>query len=363
MRRTISLFLALLMLFGILAPGALAAEQDTSSNISISLYSSLPFNDVNSNNWFYHYVRTMHLEGIMQGTTPSTFAPHDTFSRAQVLATLFRIHHGRAANATDLRNNNFSDVASTVWSAPYVTWAANNGITPTSSGTFGPNQAATRQEIALLIHRYVINMTTRSSGSVADAQWNRFTDRNQIAGQDAYLALRFANNNGIVTGIERDGVFTIAPTATATRAQAATMLVRLLGLLPGFPPDPGPAPHAFEQRVFELVNIERTNRGLHALAWHNTLATLARAHSVDMVNRDFFYHTCPSGRSPSDRMIAAGIRGSIAAENIAFGFRTPEEVVNAWMGSQSHRDNILHPSLRHLGVGFYRDHWTQKFFG
>ena len=361
MKRTISLFLALLMLFGIFAPGALAAEPDTSS--MISLHSSLPFHDVNPNNWFYQYVRSMHVDGIMQGTSPTTFAPNQTFSRAQVLATLFRIHHGRAANATDLRNNNFTDVASTAWLAPYVTWAANNGITTATSGTFGPNQAATRQEIALFIHRYVINLTNLNSSSVANAQWNRFTDRNQIAGQDAYLGLRWANNNGIVTGLERDGVFTIAPTATATRAQAATMLVRLLGLLPGFPPDPGPTPSAFEQRVFELVNIERTNRGLNALTWHNTLASLARAHSVDMVNRNFFDHTCPSGRLPWDRMHNAGLSFGVAAENIASGFRTPEEVVNGWMSSQGHRDNILHPSLRHLGVGFYRDHWTQKFMG
>jgi len=362
MKRIISLLLAILMLFGIFMPGALAAEQDTNSTI-ISLQSSLPFHDVNPNNWFYTYVRTMHVEGVMQGTTANAFAPNQTFSRAQVLATLFRIHHGRSANATDPRNNNFSDVASTAWSAPYITWAANNQILPATSGAFGPNQAAMRQEIALFIHRYVINLTNLNSGSVANAQWNRFTDRGQISGQGAYNALRWANNNGIVTGIERDGAFTIAPTATATRAQAATMLVRLLGLLPGFPPDPGPAPSAFEQRVFELINIQRANRGLQALAWHDGLANLARAHSVDMVNRDFFHHTCPSGRSLADRLNDAGLRWSIAATNLAFGFPTPEAVVSAWMDSQEQREHILHPGLRHLGVGFHNYHWTLKFIG
>jgi len=363
MKRTISILLAALMLFGIFAPGAFAAEPDTKS---ISLHSALPFHDVSPNNWFYAYVRSMHVEGIMQGTSANTFAPHETFSRAQVLATLFRIHHGRTANTSDPRDNNFTDIASTPWSAPYVTWAARNGITTGTSGTFGPNQAATRQEIALFIHRYVINLTDLNSGSVANAQWNRFTDRSQIAGQDAYNALRWANNNGIVTGIERGGTFTIAPTDTATRAQAATMLVRLLGLLPGLPPqqpEPPTNANAFEQRVFELVNTERTNRGLQALAWHDGLAAVARAHSVDMATRGFFSHTCPSGTLPWDRMRVAGLSFSRAAENIALWHSTPEGAVDAWMDSQGHRDNILHPGLRYLGVGFYNHRWTQKFMG
>jgi len=363
MKRIISLLLAVLMLFGLLTTGALATEPDVKS---ISLQSqALPFRDVNPDNWFYFYVRSMYMEGIMQGVSANTFAPHEAFSRAQVLATLFRIHHGRAANTSDSRDNNFTDVATTSWPAPYVTWAANNGITMTTSGAFVPNQAAVRQEIALFVHRYVMNLTEINSGSVASGQWNRFADREQIFGQDAYDALRWANNNGIVTGIERSGVFTIAPTATATRAQAATMLVRLWGLLTGPPvsPDPPSTSASLEQRVFELVNIERTSRGVHALTWHEGLAAVARAHSTDMVNRSFFDHTCPSGTLPWDRMRAAGLRFDVAAENIAAGFRTAEAVVVAWMNSPDHRYNILHPSLRYLGVGFYDYHWTQKFMG
>jgi len=370
MKRIISLLLVALMLLGIFATGALAAEPDI--KFIISQQSSLPFQDVSPSSWFYPYVRAVYLEGIMQGISASTFAPHDTFSRAQILATLFRIHHGRTANTDDPRENNFTDIAPTSWSAPYVTWAARNGITMGTGGTFGPNQAAARQEIALFVHRYVINLTDLNSSSVADAQWNRFADRGQIAGQDAYDALRWANNNSIVAGMERDGVFTIAPTEPVTRAQAAAMLMRFLGLLPGYPPPSQPNPpeeapvtnaDAFEQRVFELVNIERTSRGLQALAWHDGLAAVARAHSADMANRDFFNHICPSGTLPWDRMRAAGIHFGVAAENIAMGHRTPEEVISAWMDSQGHRENILHPGLRHLGVGFYNYRWTQKFIG
>ena len=64
----------------------------------------------------------------MNGTGAATFAPRDTVSRAEVVTTLFRIHHGRAASASDLRNTLFVDVPSNQWFAPYVRWASESGI-------------------------------------------------------------------------------------------------------------------------------------------------------------------------------------------------------------------------------------------
>jgi len=219
------------MVFGMFSSTALATDSDTET---ISQF-SLPFNDVNSGNWFHSYVAAMYTNDIMMGVNANTFSPQGTFSRAQVLATLFRIHHGRTASMSDPRNNNFTDVESASWTAPYITWAANNGITTTTSGTFGPGQAAVRQEIALFIHRYITNLTDISPSSVENARWTAFPDRNQIVGQDAYLALRWANNRGVINGIASQGVSRIAPTDTVTRAQAATMLARLMGDVTGWP--------------------------------------------------------------------------------------------------------------------------------
>jgi len=237
-KKSISLLLicALLLTF---VPMAAASGDLSLKEVALQAANPLPFTDVNSGNWFYPYVFHMYTSGVMNGTTPTRFAPHETFTRAQVLATLFRIHTGRTSNASDPRENNFTDVASTSWTAPYVTWAANNGITPTTSGTFGPNQSAERQEIALYVHRYVINLTEVNSSSVANAQWNAFTDRGQISGQDNYNALRWANNNDIMRGRTAT---TIVPGGTATRAEAAAMLVRLMGVLGHDIETPPPAP-------------------------------------------------------------------------------------------------------------------------
>ncbi len=123
---------------------------------------------------------------------------------------------------------------------------------------------------------------------------------------------------------------------------------------------------SFAYQVLELTNQQRINAGLSPLAWSEELAAVAAAHSRDMALRGFFDHTNPDGLSPFDRMKQAGLSYRRAAENIAAGQRTPEEVVNGWMNSAGHRANILNPQLTHLGVGYYAGgsygtYWTQCF--
>ena len=122
---------------------------------------------------------------------------------------------------------------------------------------------------------------------------------------------------------------------------------------------------AYEQEVFDLVNQIREENGLTPFVYNETLAQLARAHSQDMIDRDFFEHENPDGDNIDARVSAAGIRWSRVAENIAAGQRTPEEVVEAWMNSPGHRANIL-GQCRELGVGLalggpYGYYWTQDF--
>ncbi len=124
----------------------------------------------------------------------------------------------------------------------------------------------------------------------------------------------------------------------------------------------------FELKVLELVNAERTKQGLSALTWDSSLAAVAEAHSLDMAQNNFFSHTNLKGQSPFDRMKAFGISYSYAAENIAAGQKTPESVMNSWMNSEGHRNNILNGNLTRLGVGYvkggsYGHYWTQVFAG
>jgi uncharacterized protein YkwD len=80
-----------------------------------------------------------------------------------------------------------------------------------------------------------------------------------------------------------------------------------------------------------------------------------------MVARDFFSHTNPDGDSPWDRLSAAGISFSRAAENIAWGYTSAEAVLSGWLGSPGHRANIENCALTHHGVGLADWHWTHLF--
>lgn len=121
-----------------------------------------------------------------------------------------------------------------------------------------------------------------------------------------------------------------------------------------------------EQEVLALVNSERAKNGLSALSWADDVAAVARAHSSDMINRGFFSHTNPDGESPFDRLKNNGISYRTAAENIAYGQKTPADVMSAWMNSSGHRANILNKNVTELGVGAVKNnngtiYWTQVF--
>lgn len=150
---------------------------------------------------------------------------------------------------------------------------------------------------------------------------------------------------------------TASPTAKPTTAPTAA---------PTAKPVAASSASAIEREVLELVNAERAKYGLSALTWADDLASVARAHSKDMIDRGFFDHTNPDGRSPFDRLRLAGISYRTAAENIAYGQRTPEAVMQAWMNSSGHRANILNANVKEIGVGAVTSqsgtiYWTQLF--
>ncbi|MDP5275962.1 CAP domain-containing protein [Chengkuizengella axinellae] len=121
----------------------------------------------------------------------------------------------------------------------------------------------------------------------------------------------------------------------------------------------------FEQQVVDLTNAERAKYGLAPLEVDLELSEVAEAKSADMQSRGYFDHNSPTYGSPFDMMTSFGISYTSAAENIAYGQQTPEEVVNAWMNSEGHRKNILSSSYTHIGVGYVEegDYWTQMFIG
>ena len=123
-----------------------------------------------------------------------------------------------------------------------------------------------------------------------------------------------------------------------------------------------------EVRAYVLANRARREAGLAPLEMRYDLVRLARRHAKDMARRDFFSHTNPDGDGPSQSLDAAGFDGFTWGENIAWGQRSPQQVVAGWMSSDGHCRNIMSPVFTELGVGYYLDandsyrhYWTQNF--
>ncbi|NUN16506.1 MAG: CAP domain-containing protein [Myxococcales bacterium] len=136
---------------------------------------------------------------------------------------------------------------------------------------------------------------------------------------------------------------------------------------------------SLENEVVTLVN-ERRQVGADCgtggifgaappLTMNAQLQCAARAHTNDMVARNFFDHISPDGTDPFGRIENAGYVFSAAAENIAAGDTTAVEVVQGWMASDGHCANIMNPEFIHIGVGFangdvsntFGTYWTQTF--
>ena len=119
-----------------------------------------------------------------------------------------------------------------------------------------------------------------------------------------------------------------------------------------------------EQRVIDLTNAERKKKDLPPLKFNQVLCEVARGHSSNMVKQAKVEHNL-DGKTPYDRIKAAGYRYLLAGENLARADVTIEEVMEAWMASKSHRDNILDAEFTEIGVGLVRDeqntYYTQVF--
>lgn len=122
---------------------------------------------------------------------------------------------------------------------------------------------------------------------------------------------------------------------------------------------------AFENEVIRLVNKIRQENGLKALSANWELSRVARYKSQDMVDNRYFAHNSPVYGMPFQMIKSFGISYRTAGENIAYGYKTPQAVVDGWMNSSGHRANILNSSYTQIGVGYVANgnYWTQMFIG
>ena len=183
----------------------------------------LPFTDVHPGDWFYDPVCFVYENGLMTGTSADTFEPNTPLSRAMLVAVLHRLEGSPQASGS-----NFSDVASGDWYAQAVNWAASVGVVNgMGDGSFQPNAAITREQMAAILRNYAAykGMDVTTSGDLS-----AYSDAASVSDW-AQESVAWAVEQGLISGMTVD---TLEPQGLSTRAQAATVLMNAGSLLGGF---------------------------------------------------------------------------------------------------------------------------------
>lgn len=175
-----------------------------------------PFTDVKENDWFYDSVKYAYENDLMKGISNTEFAPDSDVTRAMFVTVIYRME-----NEPQTGKCAFTDVESGSYYESAVAWANENGIVSgISEDCFAPNEPITREQMAAIIYRYAAfkgyDITTSSNTS--------YTDNDNISDY-AKDAVIWAAEKYVMTG-NTDGSF--APKANTTRAQAASVFMRMV---------------------------------------------------------------------------------------------------------------------------------------
>lgn len=181
------------------------------------------FTDVKKGDWFYDDVEYAATYGLFNGTSATTFSPNTPMTRAMLVTVLWRMAGSLEERIPEaVGGGQFSDVAEGTYCYQAVNWAVANGIVNgTGNGLFAPDAEIARQDMAVMLMRYLVSINYEY---VVTEEYRIFTDEDYISDY-AKNAVQVLNKLGIING-KGDNI--IDPQGTATRAEVAAMLHRLL---------------------------------------------------------------------------------------------------------------------------------------
>ena len=178
---------------------------------------ALPFTDAAADAWYYDAVDYVYQNGLMTGTSATTFAPDGTMTRAMLVTIL----HRQAGVPQVNYALPFDDVAEGAWYTEAVRWAASEGIVTGMSATaFEPNAPITREQFAAILYRYA-QKTGADVSAGEDTNILSYADALDVS-EYAVPAMQWACGAGVIQGSGAN----LNPKDGATRAEAAAMLMR-----------------------------------------------------------------------------------------------------------------------------------------
>lgn len=313
------------------------------------------FADVKSTDWYNDTVTKLVNLGGISGYPDGSFRPNNSMTKAEFVKTL-------------VSSLGFNDLAKTGshWASGYISQGEVLNIIDKGWLT-NIDKPISRYEMARIISNTLTYKNEAIPTDIAKYQpmISDFTTipssyLGETNGKQLSECVLESYVKGIVTGYP-DGSFEGG--LTLTRAEASTVIIRVLYNNTRITPVLKEI-ESMEQGVLRLVNIERTKAGLKSLVIYSELSKVALLKSEDMALFGYFDHISPNYGTPFEMMTSQGISYTAAGENIAKGYKTPEEVVSAWMNSPGHKANILNPLFNRMGLGLYvgdSTYWTQMF--
>ena len=177
-----------------------------------------PFADVKADDWFYDAMKYVNENELMDGTSGSSFEPNINITRGMLITMLFRAED----EPSTTNANPFGDVYSEQWYADAVVWGAENQIiSGYGDGIFAPADNITREQFALILYNYA---KFKGVDVSASADLSTFADDSEVSGW-ANTAMQWAVASGLIQGREAN---TLVPGGYATRAEAATLMMRFM---------------------------------------------------------------------------------------------------------------------------------------
>lgn len=174
-----------------------------------------PFIDVYDNDWFYEAVKYNYINEVMTGTSSNTFEPHSSTTRAMIIQIIYNMQN----QPETIFQGVFVDVNPNEWYADAISWGYLNQVIKGISETeYAPNEFVTREQLAVMLHRYT---------GINEIVYGDLTVFNDYEDSSAYAidALQWAVATGLLQGDDKGN---LNPTAQATRAEVATIMVRFL---------------------------------------------------------------------------------------------------------------------------------------
>ena len=193
---------------------------------AVNIIEKAIFTDTDYKAWYSDYVDYVYDNGIMNGSSATTFAPDRTMTRAELVTVLYRI----AGSPEVTYDGAFTDVPAGQWYSDAVTWAAQNKVVNgVGDGTkFAPTVNITREQVATILYRYTQTLGVEMAEG---ADLTAYPDCSSVSGF-AVEGMEWAVAEGLITGVSSGGKTTLAPKNSATRAQLATIISRYQQMFP-----------------------------------------------------------------------------------------------------------------------------------